>query len=233
MSFAFTSASLLFTSASLLFTSASPLLTSASPLLTSASPLLTSASPLLSSSVIKSYKDPYDAYDNRAQNKQLSLIINGVIVEHLDTKLISVRWAIACAERVLPIFERWNSDDKRSRRAIEVAKLWVLEHTKATVFAVSDAAAAYEAAYDADAAYDATYSVAYATYDVNAHSAAHAAAAHAASTMGASRDAEIQWQRSQLKKIIKEHLKYYKKFNQLLCQRYPPELSFLILNVIN
>jgi len=58
----------------------------------------------VSSLVIKSYKDPYDAYYNRANNQHLSLIINGIIVEHLDTKMILVKWAIACAERVLLIF---------------------------------------------------------------------------------------------------------------------------------
>ena len=200
----------------------------------------------LSSSVIKSYKDPYDAYQNRYEN-QLSLIINDVIVEHLDTNLISVRWAIACAKRVLPIFESWNLDDKRPRRAIEVAKLWVLQHTandaannadaanadaanaaNAAYYAAADAYAA-DAAYAANAAAYAANAAAYATPDYTAaHAAAHAV--NAASTTGASKDAEIQWQRSQLRKIIKEHSIYYKKFNKLLYQRYPPELASLIVS---
>jgi len=199
------------------------------------------------------YVDPYDAYENRLiENKQLSLIINGIIVEHLDTKLISVRWAIACAKRVLPIFERWNSDDKRPRRAIEVAELWGLKPNAARAVYASDAYAAYDAANDAayDAANDAAYVVVNA--DANAAKAAYyaanaalpvfsaaddSAAFYAAKTAdyasySVSRETEIQWQRSQLRKIIKEYCKYYKKFNKLLCQRYPPELSSLIISNI-
>jgi len=232
----------------------------------------------LSSSVIKSYKDPYDAYANRAQ--QLSLIMNGVIVEHLDTKLISVKWAILCAKRVLPIFEKWNLDNKRPRRAIEAAELWVLQYTDTTAAytAANNAANAANAAYYAASAFDAAafnaaafnaasdaanaadyaayaaataataaaYAAHAASYDAAFHAANaasavafNAATAHAASTNvkvitnnGSSRNTEIQWQRSQLRKIIKEHCKYYKKLNKLLCQRYPPELSSLIISNI-
>jgi len=214
----------------------------------------TNGSPLsISSSVIKSYKDPYDAYKNKLNNQQqLFLIINGVIVEHLDTKLISVKWAIACAKRVLPIFEKWNLDDKRPRRAIEAAELLVLEPNAANYAAHATVNAAYAAAaaaiadngayytaaavyYAVSAANSAYYAASnndtYAAYvansvnSVNYANSANYAAAHAPIT-------EIQWQRSQLRKIIKEHCKYYKKFNQLLCQRYPPELSSLIISNI-
>ena len=237
----------------------------------------TNGSPLsISSSVIKSYKDPYDAYKNKLNNQQqLFLIINGVIVEHLDPKIISVRWAIACAKRVLPIFEKWNLDDKRPRRAIEAAELWVLQYTDTTAAytAANNAANSANAAYYAASAFDAAafnaasdaanaadyaayaaataataaaYAAHAASYDAAFHAANaasavafNAATAHAASTNvkvmtnnGSSRNTEIQWQRSQLRKIIKEHCKYYKKLNKLLCQRYPPELSSLIISNI-
>jgi len=199
-------------------------------------------------SASKSYKDPYDLYCNRpcydiSGFKQLSLIINGIIIEHLDTKLISVKWAIACAKRVLPIFEASYQDD-RPRRAIEAAELWVLKPNAAT------AANANTAAYAADAvdAVDATaYSAAYATAAVAYSAATDNAATYAgyAATYATyaiydasnenpfiSRNAESQWQRYKLKKIIKEHSIYYKTLNKILTKRIPPELSSLITNFL-
>ena len=185
---------------------------------------------------IKSYKDPYDAYENklnRVNNQQLSLIINGGIVEYLDTKLISVKWAIACTKRVLPIFEASYQGNNGPRRSIEAAELWVLNAYDATNDATHAINAVYDAAYDA--ADDAAYYVAAAAYYA-AHAAvyyAKYAAKDAANTaFSVLRNTEIQWQRFQLKKIIKEHCKYYKKFTKLLCQRYPPELSSLIISNI-
>ena len=137
-----------------------------------------------------------------------------------------------------------------------MAELWGLKPNAARAVYASDAYAAYDAANDA--AYDAANDAAYVVVNADANAAYHAAkaayyAANAAlpvfsaaddsaafyaaktadyASYSVSRETEIQWQRSQLRKIIKEHLKYYKKFNKLLCQRYPPELSSLIISNI-
>ena len=35
-------------------------------------------------------------------------------------------WAATCAEHVLPLFEQANPTDERPRKAIELARAWVL-----------------------------------------------------------------------------------------------------------
>jgi len=79
--------------------------------------------------VSKSYKDAYDAYayqyreDN--DNDKLCLIQNNKVIMILNTKIISVRWAIACASRVLYIFEKKYPNDFRPRQAIEASMRWL------------------------------------------------------------------------------------------------------------
>jgi hypothetical protein len=34
------------------------------------------------------------------------------------------RWAAACAERALPVFEEWDPADDRPRRALDVLRSW-------------------------------------------------------------------------------------------------------------
>lgn len=42
----------------------------------------------------------------------------------VDQKLLAI-WAADCAERVLPFFEKINSEDIRPRKAIEVLRRWI------------------------------------------------------------------------------------------------------------
>jgi len=46
------------------------------------------------------------------------------LIAKTDKKAL-IRWAIACAKRVLPYFERERPKDKRPRKALEVAKAWL------------------------------------------------------------------------------------------------------------
>jgi hypothetical protein len=81
-----------------------------------------------------------------------------------DSKMFSVKFAIACADRVLIIFESKYPGDKRPREAIEAAQAFLLNPSKKTADAAADAAhAAHAAAYaTADAAADAAHAAAYA-----------------------------------------------------------------------
>ncbi len=46
------------------------------------------------------------------------------IVSQTDQKILA-RWAIDCAERVLPYFEDENPRDKRPRKALETLQKWI------------------------------------------------------------------------------------------------------------
>ena len=46
------------------------------------------------------------------------------LVNNTDQKTLAV-WAIECAERVLPYFEKSFPEDNRPRRAIEILKKWL------------------------------------------------------------------------------------------------------------
>ena len=89
--------------------------------------------------------------------------------------------ACACAETVLPIFEKKYPDDKRPRKAIETARLSA--EGKASIKDVRTAAYAAYAADDAataNAAYAAAYAASSAAAASSSAAAAYAAAAYAA-----------------------------------------------------
>jgi len=82
-----------------------------------------------------------------------------IIPRKLKNKRDIVRFAIFCAEQVLPIFESEYPKDNRPRKAIEAAKKWLK-------FRSRDFAAAWAAYADAVDAADATDAAAWAAYAV-------------------------------------------------------------------
>lgn len=130
-------------------------------------------------------------------------------------KKICVSFAIACAERCLPVFER-NYPDQTPRNAINAAKEWFLNHTKENKQAASAAAsAASTAANNATANADnasaaAAYAAVYASYT---------AAAKEGSSVGLVSNVvfysyyadtspdEILWQRQTLLRIVEKYKK--------------------------
>jgi hypothetical protein len=113
-----------------------------------------------------------------------------------DPKLIFVEFAIVCAKRVLPNFEKSFPDDKRPRAAIEAAEAWLKEPTEENMKKAEKTA---EAAWSAESAAR------------SAESAARSAWSAARSAESAARSAwsaEEKWQRRQLKTIINRHLKH-------------------------
>ena len=78
------------------------------------------------------------------------------LIKQVDTwnKETAVQFAIECAEKVLPIFEKQFPNDKRPRKAIEAAKTGNAAYAEAAAaYAAYAANAAYAAANAANAAY--------------------------------------------------------------------------------
>ena len=189
--------------------------------------------------VSESYKDAYDAYayQYRKDNNKLCLIQNKKVIMILNTKIISVKWAIACASRVLHIFEKKYPDDLRPRQALEAAMRWLNSPTKTNrVAAVAAAAAAYaaaDAAFEAgDAAYAATYAAARSAADAVYN--ASFATAYAAEANRENRSKEIAWQRQCLQSIVDRSIAilYLLKMQQNPKTALPLDIQKLIRNFI-
>jgi len=192
----------------------------------------------------KCFNDLYDLYEYRSFNNKLVLVLENRIVYELPLIMISVKWAVAWAERCLHFFEEERPDDNRPRLAIEAAKQWIIDPTSnaarvaATASDAAADAAASAAAYAADAATAAAYAAAYADayYAVNA-AFASATAATAAAYAANTNASEQEWSRNKLivrvKEIVGEYLNDYKSdLKNTLIRNIIPELSDIIINYV-
>ncbi|HET7150858.1 MAG TPA: hypothetical protein VFI60_05570 [Candidatus Acidoferrum sp.] len=123
--------------------------------------------------------------------------------------------ACACAETVLPIFEKKYPDDSRPRTAIETARKWAngtVEEVRDAAYAAASAvytayaadAAAYAAVYAAASAAAAPHDASYAVYTADAADAAAYAAAYAASYADAYQTTLVN--RKELADLIRQQL---------------------------
>jgi len=177
----------------------------------------------------KCFNDLYDLYKNRKFKNKLVLVLENRIAYELPLKIISVKWAVACAERCLHFFEEKIPDDNRPRKAIEAAQQWIIDQTNATANAARIAYAAVYATqaahasradvtayYAADAAADAARATANAANAASnaAASAYYAANAAANAANAANADStdlsEQKWSRNKLKEIVGEYLNDYR-----------------------
>jgi len=127
-----------------------------------------------------------------------------------EHKLLA-KWAIACAERVLPYFEKVCPKDDRPKKAIEAGKAWV--RGEITVGEARKAAiAAHAAARDVAKNVSACAAARAAGQAVSTvHMAGHAvhAANYAVKAVGASNAAkELEW-RTLVKKIIRDSDRFF------------------------
>jgi hypothetical protein len=147
----------------------------------------------------------------KVRDPRFITIRRGGTLTDSDHHLLAL-WAAACAEHVLPLFERERPDDPRPREAIEHARAWVRGEV---TMMVSRAAGGHANA----AARDLVGAARYAAYAAGqaaavAHVAAHqlGAAAYASrAALAAAPDgdeeagrAECRWQRAQLPEAIRE-----------------------------
>ncbi len=120
-------------------------------------------------SIVK-FKETFPNYTDKTKVPILQIIeVNGLedavwalraIAGKKRAMEIPLRFAIACAEHILHIFENEYPNDGRSRRAIEAAKIVLHHNTKenrriARAAAEAARAAAYSAAFAAEAAHSA------------------------------------------------------------------------------
>jgi hypothetical protein len=86
-------------------------------------------------------------YNNCPQGVWLMWLLNEI---HQISRMQMVQVMVACAEHVLPLFEREHPNDIRPRLAIDAAKEWILnpseENIKKTLVAAEDAYKAFKAA---------------------------------------------------------------------------------------
>ena len=191
----------------------------------------------------KCFNDLYDLYKNRNFKKKLVLVLENRIAYELPLKMISVKWAVVCAERCLHILEEVRPNDNRPRKAIEAAKQWIIDPTIDIVAVNAAAYAAFAAAadvgsinsYAANAAYAAAYSAhaAKAAADVASINSYTATAVYAAAA--AVYATEQKWSRNKLKEIVGEYFNDYRSDlkNTLIVQvNIILELSDIIIKYV-
>jgi len=173
-------------------------------------------------SSVNNYDNPYDAFQTRPNNdSKLYLIKNDndkkiqkdiQILNILDTKIILIKWAVACAEHVLNIFEEKYPDDKRPRKSIEAAINWIKDPSEQNREICKDsAAAAASAPYtNADAACRAANAASYASCAVSSAPIntyfSVSNASYSSSKASNNESSEIIWQRQKLQEIINEYI---------------------------
>jgi hypothetical protein len=148
----------------------------------------------------------------KVRDPRLVTVRRGGTLEDADHRRLAI-WAAACAEHVLPYFERVRPGDVRPRHAIECARAWARGDIKMTE-ARTAAGHANGAARDLQgapryAAYAAAQAAAVAhvaAHDLGAAAYAIKAARAAVGDADADRVArgECRWQRDQLPEAIRE-----------------------------
>jgi len=185
----------------------------------------------LGEKVLESYNDPYDAYQNRNYKKELCIISDNKVIYILDTQMISVKWAVSCAKRVLHEFEEYHPDDKKPRKAIEAASNWIKDPSEKNRIICKDASDARYSNYNINIAYNAAYYTAGAVYTNSAYNAFYAAyyATNAANT-STKKLLEIKWQRKKLNQIVYKEIliafatTQYQRLDKKLVRKIPKEL---------
>jgi len=176
----------------------------------------------------KCFNDLYDLYKYKYFKNKLVLVIEDQIVYELPLKMISVKWAVACAEKCLHIFEKARPNDNRPKKAIEAAKQWIIDQTNTT--AADDV---YTAAVYVDDAANAAYSAAYAASRASHASTSAYYAAVAVANSSDINTAEQKWSRNKLKEIVGEYIIDYKNdLKNTLIIHIIPELSDIIINYV-
>ena len=200
----------------------------------------------------KCFDNLYDLYKYRSFKNKLVLVRENKIMYELPLKMISVKWAVALAERSLHFFEEKRPFDNRPRLAIEAAKQWIIDPNIDVVYVnaayySADAATAYihtsaAAAAAADSAYAASATAVDSARAANAADDA-AADAHIGSDFGSALPRRISrwapprwlsyysydqnWSRNKLKEIAEEYI-----LKNTLKHLIIPELSDIIIKYV-
>ena len=202
----------------------------------------------------KCFDNLYDLYHQRIcfyKYHKIVLVLENKIMYELPLKMISVKWAVALAERSLHFFEDKIPNDNRPRLAIEAAKQWIIDPTIDSDYVAHAAHAAHAAR---AAAHAAVYADAVSFYQHNKQYSAAAAAAHLATASGFAcfaaadpgnaavyaadiadgvYDDQQNWSRNKLKEIVEEYLNNYRHpLKNTLKHLIIPELSDIIIKYV-
>jgi immunity protein 5 of polymorphic toxin system len=164
---------------------------------------------------------------SKVRDPRLVTIRRGGSLEDADHHRLAL-WAAECAEHVLGLFERARPDDRRPRRAIELARAWVrgeatmteartaAGHANAAARDLTGAPrfAAYAAAQAAVVAHVAAHELGAAAYAIRAVQAAASAAGEEPGTAGG---AECRWQRDRLAPEIRDLVLDDQRLRNHLC----------------
>ena len=166
---------------------------------------------------------------------KLVLVLENKIMCELPLKMISVKWAVALAEKVLHI----RPSDNRPILAIEASKRWIIDQTtdQTTTYA-SEAFAPMLNAFTAVAGIASVSAVmAASSAAVACNAAATDAAGYAAADAGYAVDVaradQQNWSRNKLKEIVYEYLTNYRHLlKNTLEHLIIPELSDIIIKYV-
>jgi len=193
----------------------------------------------LGEKVLTSYNNPYDAYQNPVYETEikLCLVSDNKVIRILDTKMISVKWAVSCAKHVLHIFEDKYPDDKRPRKAIEAVSNWIKDPSEKNKNACKDASYVYKDVYTNQdvGVLGASYYANATVYYFNKYTKYAANSSVMAST---NKSLEIKWQRKKFNQIIYEDIlvllvkSQYQRINSKLVRKIPKELLEYIASFI-
>ena len=195
----------------------------------------------------KCFDNLYDLYRYHYFTNKLVLVLENKIMYELPLKMISVKWAVALAERSLHMFEEKRPLDNRPRLAIEAAKQWINDPTIDTTVASNDSSNSNDATlYNDDVAasyacYAASCAAATAAVD-NAAAAVSAAVTNVnvntaylynSNVDNFSISEQQNWSRNKLKEIVEEYLNNYKHLlKNTIKHLIIPELSDIIIKYI-
>jgi len=187
--------------------------------------------------------NPYDAFQNRLNHDnhdktKLCIVSDNLVIHILNTKMISVKWAVSCAKHVLHIFEERYPYNKKPRKAIEAASNWIKDPSEKNIInekqiknICKDAAkvaylssyyasfAAYSTSYFASSVFNDCYSVEFAFH-----------VADYASKASPNQFLEIKWQRKKFNQIVYEEVlvllvkSQYHRINNKLVRKIPQEI---------
>ena len=208
-----------------------------------------------------SYINPYDAMPQLniyiPNNLNFCLSKHNKIIEILPTQLICNKWAIACIEHILPIFE--DIHDKNPRNYIQILKNSLKNFNKISIMEVYNKTKYEQIKHLSrkstvlyQAINDSANTFLNISFSSHHDSSSPIFLAYSSSRMLAMNKnlpcmyyekinkiieiKEVEWQKNSLLKIIKSSSKFYKKYLKdtlkILCYILPHDLNFIIIDLL-
>jgi len=178
------------------------------------------------------FSSPYKAYDYNSNygklNNNLCIVKNTIVIKVLETPLISVKWVMACANRLLPIYETKYPKDKKLRKLLETALVYFENPEVIDISKVSRDARKIWSKSEMGIVAGAAYTV-YSTIKM----VINPNPIDAFQTISNSHESkeDVEWKQNKLTEIIKEYEKeIVSNYLNVLNNYLPTELSLIIID---